>query len=82
MSHGYKLWDPPYNTGNDFVYRDNFTLDKDEYDEEAGVYDEDSEAAKTGYKNIRESSFNSSPEKINVEEIFKLLAPNASVKLL
>lgn len=33
--------DPPYNTGNDFIYRDNFTIDKDEYDEEAGVYDED-----------------------------------------
>ncbi|MGI6364805.1 MAG: site-specific DNA-methyltransferase [Bacillota bacterium] len=32
--------DPPYNTGNDFVYRDNFTRDKGEYDEEAGVYDE------------------------------------------
>jgi adenine-specific DNA-methyltransferase len=33
--------DPPYNTGNDFVYRDNFTRDKDEYEEEAGVFDED-----------------------------------------
>jgi len=33
--------DPPYNTGNDFVYRDNFTVDKGEYDEEAGVYDEE-----------------------------------------
>jgi len=33
--------DPPYNTGNDFVYRDNFTIDKDAYDEEAGVYDGD-----------------------------------------
>jgi adenine-specific DNA-methyltransferase len=33
--------DPPYNTGNDFIYRDNFTRDKDEYDQEAGVYDED-----------------------------------------
>ena len=32
--------DPPYNTGNDFVYRDNFTRDKDEYDAETGVYDE------------------------------------------
>jgi adenine-specific DNA-methyltransferase len=31
--------DPPYNTGNDFIYRDDFTRDKDEYDEEAGVYD-------------------------------------------
>ena len=33
--------DPPYNTGNDFVYRDNFTRVKDEYDVEAGAYDED-----------------------------------------
>ncbi len=33
--------DPPYNTGNDFIYRDNFTADKDDYDEAAGVYDED-----------------------------------------
>ncbi|MGI5964150.1 MAG: site-specific DNA-methyltransferase, partial [Lawsonibacter sp.] len=33
--------DPPYNTGNDFVYRDNFSRDKSEYDKEAGVYDED-----------------------------------------
>jgi len=33
--------DPPYNTGNDFVYRDNFAVDKDEYDEESGVYDDD-----------------------------------------
>lgn len=32
--------DPPYNTGNDFVYRDNFTRDKDEYDAETGVYGE------------------------------------------
>ena len=33
--------DPPYNTGNDFVYRDEFKRAKDEYDEEAGVYGED-----------------------------------------
>lgn len=33
--------DPPYNTGNDFVYRDNFTASREEYEEEAGVYDED-----------------------------------------
>jgi adenine-specific DNA-methyltransferase len=35
--------DPPYNTGNDFVYRDNFTQSRDEYEDEAGVYDEDGE---------------------------------------
>ncbi len=32
--------DPPYNTGNDFVYKDDFRMKKDEYDEESGVYDE------------------------------------------
>ena len=33
--------DPPYNTGNDFVYRDNFTASREDYEEDAGVYDED-----------------------------------------
>ena len=33
--------DPPYNTGNDFVYRDNFTIGRDEYDEDSGAIDED-----------------------------------------
>lgn len=33
--------DPPYNTGNDFIYRDNFAQSTDEYDEDSGVYDED-----------------------------------------
>lgn len=32
--------DPPYNTGNDFVYRDDFAVSADEYDEESGVYNE------------------------------------------
>ena len=33
--------DPPYNTGNDFVYKDNFTKDKAEYDEESGNVDDE-----------------------------------------
>lgn len=33
--------DPPYNTGNDFIYRDNFTMDKESYDGELGVEDEE-----------------------------------------
>ncbi len=33
--------DPPYNTGNDFVYRDSFAQSREEYDEEAGVYDDE-----------------------------------------
>ena len=33
--------DPPYNTGSDFIYRDNFTMDSDEYAEESGQLDEE-----------------------------------------
>lgn len=33
--------DPPYNTGKDFVYRDNFTSDKAEYEESTGQRDSD-----------------------------------------
>ena len=33
--------DPPYNTGNDFIYKDNFAKSKDEYEEELGTTDED-----------------------------------------
>ncbi|MCL2052542.1 MAG: site-specific DNA-methyltransferase [Lachnospiraceae bacterium] len=33
--------DPPYNTGNDFIYRDYFKQSREEYAEEAGEYDED-----------------------------------------
>ncbi|MDH7913470.1 site-specific DNA-methyltransferase [Winogradskyella sp. SYSU M77433] len=32
--------DPPYNTGKDFVYKDNFTQDSEEYKEESGLKDE------------------------------------------
>lgn len=32
--------DPPYNTGNDFLYADDFRIDQDEYDDEIGLYDE------------------------------------------
>jgi hypothetical protein len=31
---------------------------------------------------FRDSSFTSSPEKINVTEVFKLLAPNTTVKVI
>ena len=33
--------DPPYNTGNDFVYRDDFAMSAEEYDEETGAIDEE-----------------------------------------
>ena len=33
--------DPPYNTGHDFIYNDRFEMDKQEYDEQTGLFDED-----------------------------------------
>lgn len=33
--------DPPYNTGNDFIYKDDFAIDKDKYNEQIGLYDEE-----------------------------------------
>ncbi len=33
--------DPPYNTGNDFVYRDNFKVSKEDYEDELGLFDEE-----------------------------------------
>ena len=33
--------DPPYNTGNDFIYRDDFKSTTAQYEEDLGVYDED-----------------------------------------
>ena len=33
--------DPPYNTGNDFIYKDNFTMDKEDYEEQIEFRDED-----------------------------------------
>lgn len=33
--------DPPYNTGNDFIYRDDFAQSQEEYSEESGQKDEE-----------------------------------------
>ncbi|WP_454964775.1 site-specific DNA-methyltransferase [Filifactor alocis] len=33
--------DPPYNTGNDFIYNDDFKMSKEEYADEQGEYDDD-----------------------------------------
>lgn len=33
--------DPPYNTGNDFIYNDNFKMSNGEYAEESGEFDDD-----------------------------------------
>ena len=33
--------DPPYNTGNDFVYNDKFAVSREEWDEQGGGFDEE-----------------------------------------
>ena len=33
--------DPPYNTGKDFIYKDNFSMSKEDYEKEAGAVDEE-----------------------------------------
>ena len=41
--------DPPYNTGNDFVYNDDFKQDFSEYDEESGAVDDFGNRLKINY---------------------------------
>ena len=33
--------DPPYNTGHDFIYNDHFKMDKDEYEQQTSMFDEE-----------------------------------------
>lgn len=33
--------DPPYNTGNDFIYRDDFAINAEEYEDQIGLYDDE-----------------------------------------
>lgn len=47
--------DPPYNTGNDFVYNDNFRETAAEYDEAAGNLDENGNLAKAFTLNSKDS---------------------------
>ena len=44
--------DPPYNTGNDFVYNDDFDIDRDMYIHNSGQYDED------GYQTVPNTESN------------------------
>lgn len=45
--------DPPYNTGNDFIYRDDFAMSGEEYSEESGQVDEE-----TGYRLFKNTDSN------------------------
>lgn len=43
--------DPPYNTGNDFVYADDFRMSSDEWAEESGILDNDGNRMKKNTDN-------------------------------
>jgi adenine-specific DNA-methyltransferase len=47
--------DPPYNTGNDFIYFDKFKENQDDYLKASGERDDDGNARKTFRKNSKES---------------------------
>jgi adenine specific DNA methylase Mod len=49
--------DPPYNTGKDFVYRDDFRMSPDEYEEAAGIYDEGKQQVSAEYRKQWSVSF-------------------------
>ena len=105
--------DPPYNTGNDFIYADDFMRSQEEENQQMGMpysseqidgcivhtYNDgdliacfSENAPDSVVKEIarrqplrvvfRDSSFANSPAKINVTEIFKLLAPDTRVKVI
>jgi adenine-specific DNA-methyltransferase len=68
--------DPPYNTGNDFVYRDNFDKDIDE--------DFAKEIAKEKPLRIvfRDSGFANDTAEINVRQLLKQLSPETEMKVI
>ena len=44
--------DPPYNTGNDFVYNDDFAQSRDEFEETSGLFDESNGRFHTDWLNM------------------------------
>lgn len=50
--------DPPYNTGNDFIYDDNFSMNRSEYEERTGDRDEEGNAMFDAEKWKQNSSAN------------------------
>lgn len=48
--------DPPYNTGNDFVYNDDFKEDKESFKSRSGMYDEDGNMLLQNFEKNTESN--------------------------
>ena len=48
--------DPPYNTGNDFVYNDDFKEDKESFESRSGMYDEEGNMLLQNFEKNTESN--------------------------
>lgn len=72
--------DPPYNTGKDRIYKDNFTEDTQEYE----IREEQRDKELTRFKPMRvvfcDTGFASDAVKINTVQIFKQLSSSTEVK--
>ena len=53
--------DPPYNTGSDFVYNDNFKQDSETFLETSGMFDEDGNMTLQNYEKIAKATAVSIP---------------------
>ena len=51
--------DPPYNTGKDFVYRDKWQMEKEEYEKESGERDADGEKIRAFKQNTKGGRYHS-----------------------
>ena len=60
--------DPPYNTGNDFIYADDFIRSQDEENEQMGMYDEEYDQ-----KNLEEMVSNIKEDRTDLDLLFGCL---------
>ena len=67
--------DPPYNTGNDFVYNDKFSVSADEWDEMSGELDEGADSVKTFIDTFPAGTLSGAP-KVRAMQIITELEPH------
>ena len=51
--------DPPYNTGNDFIYPDNYIMDSEDYDTGSGYFDDEGNINYSRINSLSEGRFHS-----------------------
>ena len=74
----YVFIDPPYNTGNDFIYADDFMRSQDEENRQMGMYDEDENRL---FKNNDSNGRFHSDWCSIAERSYEIISPNNTVLL-